>query len=88
VVHHGKNPTIAALILCCVCACNLNEAGGLPGGAGGDEEHDTAGVRGAPQEVRTYVVSLHQMIGHVNMVRTSTAGRAAASHGARPCTGE
>ena len=29
----------------------MHAAGGLPGGAGGDEEHDAAGVRGTPQEV-------------------------------------
>jgi hypothetical protein len=29
----------------------LIPAGRLPGGAGGDEEHDEAGVRGSPQKV-------------------------------------
>jgi hypothetical protein len=29
----------------------MHAAGGLPAGAGGDEEHDEAGVRGTPQKV-------------------------------------
>lgn len=47
------------VLICLHVLYNACTAGGLPGGAGGDEEHDTAGVRGSPQEVTNRTTHTH-----------------------------